>query len=366
VGDDLMADVPEDMPVARAFALDSAKHLAVKGRYLGCTAFPDRWVTWWPAGVAACLRMIRRYRPQAVWSTFPVATAHLIGLTVRRLAGLPWIAEFRDPMVQPVHRMGPVADRLWQRLEASVVRHASRCVFVTTETMADYARRYPASNASAWTVIENGYDEAVFEAAERAGPNAAARADGAVRLVHSGILYGQGRNPEPFFRALKQVMEVRSEPLEVVLRASGDEKGHAALAARLGLTERVTVAPAVGYRDAVGEMLDADGLLLFQGAVFNRQIPAKAYEYLRAGRPILALTDPAGETARLLKEWDGIYLACEDSVAEIQGALGRLLDDLAAGKVPVRRREEVRRLSRESRTAQLAAVLESTVGRSRD
>jgi hypothetical protein len=107
-------------------------------------------------------------------------------------------------------------------------------------------------------------------------------------------------------------------------------------------------------------------LLLFQGVVFNKQIPAKAYEYLRAGRPILALTDPAGETARLLNGWDGVYSAREDSVTGIQAALGRLLADLAAGTVPLRRRDEVRRLSRESRTAELAAVLDAAVGREMD
>lgn len=362
VGDDLVATVPRGMPVVRAFALDSARHLAVKGRYLGCTAFPDRWVTWWPAGVAACLRLIRRYRPQAVWSTFPVSTAHLIGLTVRRLTGLPWIAEFRDPMVQPVHRLGPVSGRLWGRFEGAVVHRASRCVFATSGMRQDYAARYPGQDAASWAVIENGYDEGVFVKAERDGGAAAPRLDGVVRLVHSGILYGVGRDPLPFFRALKDVAARRPERLEVVLRASGNPGTHEKLAADLGLSEIVTVAPAVGYGDAIREMLEAEGLLVFQGAAFNKQIPAKVYEYLRAGRPILALTDPAGETARLLREWDGVYIAREDSVAEIAQALGRLLDAVAAGQVPERPIEAVRRLSREARTAQLAVALDAVAG----
>lgn len=366
VGDDLMAAVPHGMPVARAFAMDSARHLAVRGRYLGCTAFPDRWVTWWPGGVAACLRLIRRYRPQAVWSTFPVATAHLIGLTVRRLTGLPWIAEFRDPMVQAVHRLGPAADTVWRRFEGAVVRRASRCVFATPGMRHDYAARYPGHDAASWTVIENGYDEGVFAEAERSGGAAASRLDGVVRLVHSGILYGEGRDPLPFFRALKEVAATRPERLEVVLRASGDAETHERLAADLGLSQIVNVAPAVGYGEAIREMLAADGLLVFQGAVFNKQIPAKVYEYLRAGRPILALTDPAGETARLLRGWDGVYFAREDSVPQIAHALGGLLDAVAAGRVPARPVEAVRRLSREARTAELAAVLDAAVGRPMD
>ncbi|WP_276678948.1 hypothetical protein [Nitrosomonas europaea] len=46
-----------------------------------------------------------------IWSTYPIATAHLIGLTLQRLTGIPWMADFRDPMVQPDY---PVAQ--WHNL----------------------------------------------------------------------------------------------------------------------------------------------------------------------------------------------------------------------------------------------------------
>lgn len=363
VGNDLMPDIPSGVPVAQAFGLDSARHLAIRGRYLGVTAFPDRWVSWWPAGVAACLRLIRKYRPQVIWSTFPVATAHLIGLSVRRLTGLPWIADFRDPMVQKIHRLGPVADRLWRRLEGSVVKHASRCVFVTDSMRSDYADRYRGEHTASWSVIENGYEEEVFERAEQQGREKSGEADGVVRLVHSGILYGEGRNPGPFLEALGRVTRESQEKVAVVLRASGDLEAHARMATERGLGEIVKVLPLIGYGEAIGEMLDAEGLVLFQGSVFNRQIPAKVYEYLRTGRPILALVDPAGETARLLAGWAGVYSARPESVEEIAAALAAILDDVRAGKAPLRSSDDVFRLSRAARTAELAAVLdEMTTG----
>ena len=43
---DLVADIPEGMHVERAFALDSARHLAIKGRYPDIFARPDRWISW--------------------------------------------------------------------------------------------------------------------------------------------------------------------------------------------------------------------------------------------------------------------------------------------------------------------------------
>ena len=92
------ARIPRGVPVARARAIDSARHLSFRGSHSELLALPDRWVSWWPSGVVKGLGLIRKYRPSLLWSTYPIATAHLIGLTLHRLSGIPWIADFRDPM----------------------------------------------------------------------------------------------------------------------------------------------------------------------------------------------------------------------------------------------------------------------------
>ncbi len=96
-GDDQLADIPADVPVRRAFALDSGRHLAVRGRYAGFLALPDRWVSWCLGAIPAGLALARRHRPQVIWSTYPIATAHLIGLALHKMTGLPWVADMRDP-----------------------------------------------------------------------------------------------------------------------------------------------------------------------------------------------------------------------------------------------------------------------------
>ncbi|MBC7705319.1 MAG: glycosyltransferase, partial [Rhodoferax sp.] len=95
---DLGADVPAGTVVRRAFALDTARHLALHGRYIGAMARPDRWVSWKFDAVRQGLRMIREFRPDVIWSTYPIATAHLIGAELHRRSGIPWVADFRDPM----------------------------------------------------------------------------------------------------------------------------------------------------------------------------------------------------------------------------------------------------------------------------
>lgn len=127
-----------------------------------------------------------------------------------------------------------------------------------------------------------------------------------------------------FFAAVAELVQsekVSPEGLEIVLRASGDEAFYQQILDQQGLAEIVKLKPALPYREALEEMLRANGLLLFQGPSCNHQIPAKLYEYLRAQRPVLALTDPAGDTACALREAGGGRVVRIDSREEIRDGL---------------------------------------------
>ena len=128
--DDLLAAIPPGTVVDRAFALDTGRHLAIGGRYPGFLARPDRWRSWVFGAIPAGLRLIRRFRPDVIWSTYPIATAHLIGHRLHRLTGIPLVADFRDPMVQDGYPADPKTYRSFERVERSVVTDAARLVFV--------------------------------------------------------------------------------------------------------------------------------------------------------------------------------------------------------------------------------------------
>jgi hypothetical protein len=51
VSHDQMCEVSDHVRVARAFALDTARHLSLRGRYPGLLALPDRWISWWLGAV---------------------------------------------------------------------------------------------------------------------------------------------------------------------------------------------------------------------------------------------------------------------------------------------------------------------------
>jgi glycosyltransferase involved in cell wall biosynthesis len=361
---DQIDEIPKDVPVERAFALDSARHLSIRGRYPARLALPDRWSSWRLGGVAAGLRLIRRYRPALIWSTFPIATAHRIGLDLQRLTGIPWVADFRDSMTEEDYPRDARTWRMWRAIESETIGRCARAVFTTPGARRLYVERYPKIPADRLCVIENGFDEDNFRSAA-SNPVRAAGGSGPAILLHSGILYPSERDPTAFFDALADLARTRpalARELRVVLRASGHDHVFRAPIAQRGLDNIVTLAPPLGYQQALAEMLDADGLLLLQAANCNHQIPAKAYEYLRAGAPIVALTDAAGDTAQLLSSAGCRYLAALDDRSAIAATLHRWLDDRAAGRcvnVPL---DVASRYSRRARTGELARLFESVLG----
>ncbi|MDR3368501.1 polysaccharide deacetylase family protein [Rhodoferax sp.] len=358
---DLVATIPARTRVLRAFALDASRHFAVGGKYLRTLALPDRWSTWWFGAVILGLREIRRQRPDIIWSTYPIATAHLIGGTLAGLTGIPWVADFRDPMVSSDYPSDKLQRKIWTRLEAYFLKKASACVFTTHRAAATYRQRYPLA-ANKCHVIENGYDEEAFTGVQS---SRFGTPSDTLLLLHSGLIYPQDRNPSTLFEAIKTLIdEDKLERNRLCIRFRAPHHGEEvkAFAAAYGLEDIVDIAPPVPYQQAIAEMMGADLLLVFQGSNFNAQIPAKIYEYLRAQRPILAVLDPSGDTAVQLQQFDGIYFGDIASAAHVQGALIDWLDASDSTK-PAPRQDAnlglVRQYSRISQAALLSKVLQT-------
>lgn len=353
-----IADIHGAHPVRRAFALDTRRHLGWRGKYLSLLATPDRWVTWWPDAVRVGLHMIRTHRIDAIWSTFPIMTSHMIGLSLSRMTGLPWVADFRDPVVSNGTGFN---QRVCNSLERRVVHRAACSVFTTPGARSVYADRFRHSvDKTRFRVIPNGYEEDIFQGIVRPEP----QPGNPCTLVHGGVLYHEGRNPLPFFQALvrlKQNGVADSSSLRIVLRASGHEEVYGAELKRLGLTNMVQLAPSISYRAALQEQAAADGLLLFQGSEFNAQIPAKVYEYLRLRVPIIALTDSAGDTATLLRDIGGATCIPMDDSAAIASALGNFMAGWRNKNLVAPGADAVAGYSRFASTKRLAGLLDEVV-----
>ena len=143
-----------------------------------------------------------------------------------------------------------------------------------------------------------------------------------------------------------------------MLRASDDEDNQQRLIRQYGLEDLVFLEPPIPYIEAPAEMLRADGLLLFQGSLTNTQIPAKLYEYFRARRPILAVVDPAGETAALLRSVGiGTICPCQDKESMARG-VQEFLTQVRLQTIPTAEMSQIARFSRQSGTGDFARVLD--------
>lgn len=354
VSDDQLTDVADGIEVIRAAAWDTARHFSIAGRYPGVLARPDRWLSWWPGAVWSGMRAIKHRRPDAIWSTYPIATAHLIGASLVKRSALPWVADFRDPMAQPGYPSDPLTWQSFDRLEREVISTARFSTFTTPSATRTYQDRYP-QHAGRIAILENGYDEETFAGTmpgEPLNPNR-------LTLLHSGIVYPSERDPSQLFAALALLKQSRPDfyqRLVVRFRAPVHDDMLRDLARRNGVEDAVEIMPPVAYREALGEMLRADGLLILQAANCNEQIPAKLYEYLRAGRPTLVLSDPVGDTAQAARSAGIDAIVPLDDGTAISSLLAGFVADSHAGTLP--RADAIAAASRRERTRVLAQILD--------
>src|SRR5262249_938584 len=112
-----LSEIPASVSVCRAYALDTKKHLSVGASYPRWFGLPDRWVSWCFFGVPLGLASLYRHRIQVIFTTFPVATAVLIGLILQRLSGKPWVVDFRDSMTEDDYPPDPLTRRVCRWIE---------------------------------------------------------------------------------------------------------------------------------------------------------------------------------------------------------------------------------------------------------
>jgi glycosyltransferase involved in cell wall biosynthesis len=289
-------------------------------------------------------------------------TALLIGLTVSRLSGLPLVADLRDAMVDDKHPLEPLRRKIYQWIERRVCAGASKVVFTAEGTRAMYRQRFPELPDSRWAILPNGYDEEMFSGTV---PSRRTPAAGAKRvLLHSGLIYPSERDPKDFFAAVKQLVDsgkISPERLEIRLRATGHDDRYQAMIDAAGLSEIIRIEPPLDYREALAEMFTVDGLLVLQGASCNHQVPAKVYEYLRAGTPILGITDPLGDTGKLMSQFGVRHIAALDDSRAIATSLQGFLRDLDDAVVWQPDALALARFSRQSQAGDLAKLLSGVV-----
>jgi glycosyltransferase involved in cell wall biosynthesis len=359
----LLQDVLPEVSVVRTFALDTRRHLSVKNRYASWMALPDRWVSWCLTAIPAGLIAIFRKRVDLIFTTFPIATAVLIGLILHRLTGKPWVVDLRDSMTEDDYPRDERTRRVYRKIESQAVRRGSLFLFTAKSTIDMYLKRYPDLHPEKCILLPNGYDEEDFASLPRA-PMGPAPRNRPLRLLHAGLIYPEERDPRPFFAALSRLKiegKLDATKLQVDLRAAGDEEYYTKILLDLGIGDLVHLLPPAPYQQLLQEAALVDALLLFQGVTCNHQIPAKAYEYLRLRRPILALTTREGDTAALLRDVGGATIVDMYDADIIYRSLQEFLDALWRGNHSLPNPEKSKNYARRNQAQELSHHLNNLI-----
>ncbi len=293
---------------------------------LSALGVPDKYTGWILPAVVAGLKAARKTKAHQLLSSGPCWTNHLVGLVLSYLTGLPWTAHFRDPWITGACGI-PIDDdisvRLNKWIERLVVTRATAVVVVTDEHAAAFRQTYPKLSPDKFSVVTNGYDDREWGDL----PTNIQRDEnskGKLLITYTGKFY-IGRDPQPLFRALKRLIdsrEVTPEQVQVDLIGwceTSMGRSVREMVIEYGLGDCVNILGVRNRTETLRRMTHAD-LLLLLGEGLDMVIPGKTFEYLRAGRPILALT-PEGSLANLLRRTGGGWVVDPNDDAGVLAAV---------------------------------------------
>ncbi len=312
---------------------------------------PDASVTWNLTAIPAAMRIVRREGIDAILTTSPPGSIHLVGAAVKQATGVRWLADLRDPLVANQHRRADTAaTRARQAANEQLARLVARradAISCVSEAIADEVRGLEPRGVV--RTISNGCDFDDFTGLEyRPAPR--------FRITHAGSFFGK-RDPRPFLQALKD------SGVDAVARFVGDfRSSDREWAAGLALGDRLELIPYASRAESLRLQRDSEALLLLVPDADGRGkgvLSGKVFEYLAAGRPILAVVPPDGAAADLIRETGAGIVVAPDDLAGIGEALRELHTRFVDGGLPATElsEDDRGRLSRQTRVEETADLL---------
>jgi hypothetical protein len=246
-------------------------------------------------------KKVREINPQVLWSTGDPWSSHWLALKVAKSCNLPWVADFRDPWTlcyfHQKRRLGPAA-RIDERQEKKIVRAASALTFTAHQTEEMYGRNYPETSAKS-TTIYNCFDSELFNGS--AGEVQAFN-DDTLNL----LFFGKFRplSPaRPFILLLEKLREKHPGIARKIRMYSFGRlsRQDAAFAAKKNLLENFVSLKPVALENGLSILSKADLLWLSTHPAREGIIPAKLWDYLASGRPVISIA-PNPEIQHILKK----------------------------------------------------------------
>lgn len=352
-----------------------------------CSYFmrPSAFATWWTSSVVRLGTKVG-HGANLVFATMSPFESGVAASEVSRRLGIPWVADLRDPWALDEVQSYPTElhRRRELRTMATVLSTASAIVMNAPEAAATLKRRIPGLRCKRILTITNGFDDAEFLIPP------VPRIDGLFRIVHTGTfleawhkrlidrLLGRydGAVDLSTYRSPAFLLEAADRwAAQNPTAARETELVFAGVApgCGLGLSSKAEGTPAVrctGYLphdDSLELVRSADLLFLpMQNLPVGKRsttVPGKAYEYMAAGRPILAAV-PDGDARDFLVQCGTAHLCRPNDVSAMADILENVYRAWKLGKTEFRQdRDFVWQFERRNLTRSLAVCLREVTQR---
>ncbi len=324
----------------------------------GTLFIPDAKMLWIRPASRRILRYLKKSHIDAVVSTGPPHTTHLIAKKVRNKTGLPWLADFRDPWTNidwyQHLDLGKWADQRHHRLEKEVLTQADKVVTVSWSWAEDF-REIAGVPVE---VVTNGYDEEDFKKCDDTPLTEA------FTLTHAGS-FNKDRNPHTLWKVLGELCqedEGLKEDLRIRLIGPTDHTVRQGIEQN-GMSDNLLMIDGLPHEEVIEHLCSSWVLLLPLNDTPNigGVIPGKLYEYMGAHRPILCIGKPDADAGRIIQEARaGTITDFREEVA-LKKALRNMVKGYQAGKLEVSS-EGVGRYSRRKLAGQVARELDAISG----
>ena len=315
---------------------------------------PDARCWWVNPSVKYLKEYLRKYPVDAIISTGPPHSMHLIAMKLKKATGLTWIADFRDPWTEidfydELH-LTRWADRKQHKLEHQVLTQADKVVTVGW----DWARGLGRLGNRNVRVIQNGYDWDCNPNEERAPLSKE------FSLTHLGVV-APSRNAPVLWQALQELkneIEGFGKTLKIKLVGQVDQSVIENLTS-CGLMENIELITQVPHDEVKRLQEVSQVLLLLVNNTPNAKgiLTGKLYEYLASRRPILAIGPENGDAARLIHETRAGVTVGFDEKDKMKEVINKLYQSYLEDGIPDNPNEGLEQYSRKALARKYATLL---------
>ena len=322
---------------------------------------PDPQIGWFPLALLKALELLLRHKIEIIYSTSNPFTNHLVAMCLKRITQKPWVADFRDPWTQyPLNEYhSSIRKNIDKWFEHKFLQVADRVTVTSGLTAKGFTSLYSDIDPGKISVITNGIDPSDFE-----GISSSRRSE-KFTITYAGNYFSvssANKFLEALFYFLKEHPAARSRILVRFIGLIDDRSLN--LIRSFQLMDVVECIRYVSHKESLNYQASSDVLFLTRSAQPGNEviIPAKLFEYLAIGRPILALVPPGGEAARLVKKAkSGVVVAPDDKDAIIR-AIHAMYSKCERGELFLERETEaLKPYERRHLTGKLAELFDSLV-----